>query len=161
MKTTRSPKLRFELDLHGTKFFFWHRFIELLSSDELLWRFVTCLCQTSWEPVLPNLFSEFPVVADGAELGGRKLYPNVCCTCGYWYCVGLLRWGELWEERPPRGSLGRSPSCCPFTRLQPLYVPEWGFSPSARSLVQQLRVDSLSGPSWYPYANGRRCTTNI
>jgi hypothetical protein len=41
----------------------------------LQWLLLTCHCQTNWEPVLTDLVSEFPAVADAAEQGAACFSP--------------------------------------------------------------------------------------
>jgi hypothetical protein len=118
-------------------------------SVALQWLLLTCHCQTNWEPVLTDLFSEFPIVADAAErcaalfchLSAVPVVAVIVLT--HYSCIGLFRWGELTEERPPRGSFGISLCYSPFAWLQAMYDPWWGFCPSTRAQLQQLSVDSV------------------
>jgi hypothetical protein len=94
-----------------------------------------CHCYSNWEPVLTHLFSEFPVVADAAARGPQA-FP-ICLHC-LWLlllrvstqcsCIGLLWWGELRGERPPRWFLGSSLCSSPlqfFFRMAAAPIWRW------------------------------------
>jgi hypothetical protein len=87
-----------------------------------------------WNSMLPHGVPQaFPICLQCLWL----LVLSVLTQCS---CVGLLWWGELWEERPPRGSLGSSLCSSPFAWLQPRCGAGWGFSLSTRVQLQQLNV---------------------
>jgi hypothetical protein len=116
-------------------------------SVALQWRLLKCHCQTNWKPVLSDLFSEFPVVADTTfPFSAVSALDGVACLDAVQLrktaLVTNLEKNVLLED-PFWARCPLLLCSLPFAWLQPRYDAGWGFAPSTRAQLQQHGVDPV------------------